>query len=298
MKKQSISIIGTGALGSMLAKALAVKKNPIKSLFNRSQHSVDRLTNQLQVEHSGTFPQKIEELGDIIFLTVPDRNIKEVVEKLAVLSDDFSGFVIVHTSGNYTSKLLSPVEEKGAATATFHPLQTFTAYSTPADFEQIYIDIEGDTRALELLKEIAAELHCNVLEIDPSAKPYLHAAAVMASNYMVALMESAGQIARMGGINKEEALRALMPLAQKSMENISGSTNLADALSGPIARGDAATVQVQLELLKQNPDLEILYKQLGKRLVEIKKSSENGSDEQLESIVQILDHENGAGGTK
>lgn len=288
MKKQSISIIGTGALGSVLAKALPSTKFPVKSLFNHSQHSVDRLTNQLQVEHSGTFPQKIEELGDIIFLTVPDRNIKEVAEKLAALSDDFSGFAVVHTSGNYTSKLLSPVEKKGAVTATFHPLQTFTRTSVPSDFEQIYIDVEGDARALALLKEIADELHCNVLEIDPSAKPYLHAAAVMASNYMVALMESAGQIARMGGINQEQALQALMPLAEKSMENISAGGNLTDALSGPIARGDVATVKEQLEILKQNPDLGILYKQLGKQLIEIKKSS-TGGDENLKTIAQILD---------
>lgn len=295
MEKQSISIIGTGALGSVLAKTLAEKKILIKSLYNRSQQRVEELEKLLKVEYSGTFPQKKEELGDIIFLSVSDRSIKKVAEKLAALSDDFSHHAVIHTSGNYTSKLLSSVEEKGAAIATFHPLQTFTKTSVPSDFEQIYIDVEGDARALALLQEIAEKLNCNILEIDPSAKPYLHAAAVMASNYMVALMESAGQIARMGGINKEKALRALMPLAQKSMENISAGDNPRDALSGPIARGDVATVKAQLELLNQNPDLEILYKQLGKRLVELKKSSTD--DEHLNAIAQILDTGNGAGGT-
>lgn len=298
MTNPRISIIGTGALGSVLAKALASKALPVKSLFNRSRQKADTLSKQLEVEHSSTFPQEIDELGNVIFLTVPDRHIKGVAKKLAALADDFSGHTVIHASGNYSSQLLNPLKENGAATATFHPLQTFTEAAVVSDFEGIYADVEGDAGAVAFLNRMADELGCHVLEIDPAAKPYLHAAAVMASNYMVALIESAGQVARLGGLEKREALKALMPLAQKSMANIASSTSLSEALSGPIARGDAATVKVQIDLLSEHPDLETLYRLLGKQLVEIKQESSNSKSGKLKAIAEILDHGNGAGGTK
>jgi predicted short-subunit dehydrogenase-like oxidoreductase (DUF2520 family) len=293
MNKRSISIIGTGALGSVLAQAAseAGAGFSVYSLYNRTESVAGELSERLDVKRSGAFPARPDDLGEVVFLTVPDRYIKETALKTANIGSrpDFDGRYFIHCSGTLTSDVLSPLQKKGASAASFHPLQTFTSASGAADFNDIYIDVEGDEPAISFLNDFAAELGSKTIEIDPAAKPYLHAAAVTASNYLVALMENAGQIAEMGGMNKDEALRALMPLMQQSAKNIRESETLSDALSGPVARGDASTIADHLKLLEQNPRLLGLYKEMGHVLVGLTEKSNAVSGERSKEMRTLFD---------
>src|SRR5699024_5142469 len=134
----------------------------------------------------------------------------------------------------------------------------------------------------------SAYLKATFLEVTPNSKPYLHAASVMVSNYMIALMESAGQMAALGGLDKNEVQKALFPLMQKSVSNISRSDDLPEALSGPIARGDTVTVADHLELLKQDKQLSVLYKRLGDVLIQLLKKEGSLSDEKIRALTDIL----------
>jgi predicted short-subunit dehydrogenase-like oxidoreductase (DUF2520 family) len=288
MGQKSISIIGTGALGSVLARSFYELSWPVKSLYNRSFESVKNLAKETNVIETDIFPAEKRDLGRLIFLAVPDRAIEKTAEKLAALDDDFSEYIVVHCSGSKSSAILKPIQEKGAGTASFHPVQTFVSSSFPSDFQDIYIDIEGDNKAVELLKSIAEKFGSKTLPITPDAKPYLHAAGVMASNYVIALMEAASEIAAMGGLDKKEAQRALLPLMQKSVTNIADSDHLLGALSGPIARGDTSTVANHLKLLEQNPRLSSLYKKLGEGLTQLLKKNDGFSEQKLEEITEIL----------
>ena len=288
MKDKSITVIGTGALGIVLTRVLHANRFEIKSLFNRTPVKTASISNDLKNIISGTFPESKADLGDLVFLTVPDREIKLVTDKLAELGNDFSDRMIIHCSGNHTSDVLQSVKQKGAAVGSFHPLQTFTAATDLSAFNDIYIDIEGDRDAVSLLKELAFRLGSQPIVISKQAKPYLHAAAVMASNYVAALVESAGQIAELGGIDKKEAQRALIPLLLQSAENITESDNLTNALSGPILRGDAETVEHHLQLLEQNSRLLKLYKHLGKKLIESMNSDQKTITDKHEDIRKLL----------
>ncbi len=293
MKNRSISIIGTGALGSVLARAASDAGFPVYSLFNRTESIANKLAANLDVKRSGIFPKHPDDLGEVVILTVPDNQIKETASKVADIGSDFDGRYFIHCSGTLSSEILQPLKKKGASAASLHPLQTFTGLSGPADFNDIYIDMEGEEPVISFSKYFARKLGSRVIEIEPAAKPYLHAAAVTASNYLVALIESAGQIAGMGGLDKDEALRALMPLVEKSVENIRESDTLSAALSGPAARGDTSTISDHIELLEQNPRLAGLYKQMGNTLVALSESAGTISAEQSREMRTLFDAADG-----
>lgn len=288
MKNSTISIIGTGSLGGVLAQALHDHKFVIRSLYNRSKGKRNGLQDEIQTDYSGAFPGHISELGEVIFITVPDRNIPNAARQLATLSDDFSERIVFHCSGSQPSVLLAPLKKKGAAVASFHPMQTFTASSEPGDFSDIYFDIEGDAIALQFAEELAREFGSNTIEVSADVKPYLHASAVVASNYLVALLNAAANIAAMGGLKKSVALDALLPLVRQTLDNCSQSDDLHSVLSGPIVRGDVSTVEEHLALLEQNQNLHSLYRQLGLETLRFAEFGHKISDDNRRKLKEAL----------
>ena len=289
MKRNSISIIGTGALGSVLAKAVYNAGYQVSGVFNRTKEKAKKTAYSIGMEEYSNFPQKKYELGDLTFLTLPDRHIARNAARLAALYNNFSDYTFAHCSGNKSSGILKPLKDKGASVASFHPLQTFTAQSVASDFEGIYIDMEGDNKAIATLENIATAIGAQPMLISAEAKPYLHAAAVMASNNLVGLVEAATQIAALGGIEKNDAQNALMPLIKQTVENIISSDDIGQALSGPVARGDTPTVREHMQLLEQNPQLNVLYQQLGNILAEIAEKQGRINPQQHDEIRTIFE---------
>ena len=285
---KEVSIIGTGALGNTLARALDARNFILTGLYNRSEKLLQPLVKDIKPARYGSFPEAPSEIGAVCFITVPDGEIEKVARRLSTLSGDFAGKIIVHCSGSKTSDALSLLQQKGASVASFHPMQTFTAASTAEFFSGIYFDIEGDKQAVSFLKHLAHLFESHCIEIDPEAKPYLHASAVMASNYLVALLDSASSIAQMGGIAEREARSALLPLIKQSLQNSSDSHSLTEALSGPIARGDVSTVRAHIHLLEPNAGMVALYKQLGLQALKLARKGNSISDEQHQALLKLL----------
>lgn len=291
MEKPAITIIGTGALGAVLARAFSGAGFSIKSLYNRSNAGLKELQDEVAATHSGNFPNEILALGEVIFITVSDQNIGDVVRKMDQLSDDFSDRIVVHCSGTKSSAALNMLRDKGAKVASFHPVQTFSSSSVPEDLKNIYFDVEGDAEAVAFLKGRAIYWQSEILNISKDAKPYFHAAAVFASNYMVTLIAAASEMAVMGNIDEKTARKALLPLMQKTFENCAAADDPVDVLSGPVARGDASTVARHLALLNQNPRLKRLYKVLGHETFRLTKSGVNETADR-EELEKLLDQDN------
>lgn len=264
----NVSIIGTGALGSALAKACSQKNITILSAFNRSEAFLQKLEKEVYFSFSGDFPESTDQLGKLVFITVTDDRIEAMAKKLAMLSDSLKGYSFVHCSGNKSSEVLESLSKKGASVASFHPLQSVTRQSRADVFEDIYFDIEGDDDTIALLGRIAEKLGAEWFEISAYAKPYLHAAAVMASNYLISLLKTSSDIAVIGEIDDKLARKAILPLVKHTLENTSKS-ELSDALTGPIVRGDSQTVEEHIRILEHHPDLLTLYKKLGKKALEL-----------------------------
>lgn len=287
MNLSDVSIIGTGALGSALAAALQGLGMSVRSIYNRTSSKSRILAEKLDVQQWGTFPGEAEELGRMIFLTVPDDSIAGVAEQLSLLQDDWSDHAVVHCSGSKPSAVLGVLNEKGAVTAAFHPLQTFTGASSPASFRGIYFSMEGNRNLLETLGELAERLEARTLEITAGGKRYLHAAAVMASNYLIALLHLSEQVAGLGGMDARQARRALLPLVRQSLEHAERGA-LSGALSGPVARGDSGTIQGHLELLEPDADLLLLYQKLGLQALKLAKQKGTLTPGQISELETLL----------
>lgn len=287
MPSPEVTIIGVGGLGNSLARALSAAGVPIKSIFNRTANKARKLSADLNIKITGSFPSDDSELGDLIFLTVSDSAIEPVAGRLADITDDFSTKIIVHCSGNESANLLTDLKTKGGSVASFHPLQTFAGQSEPSDFENIYFSLQGDTTAFRQLKQVAKRLGANTLEVTEDQKSHLHAAAVMASNYLNTLLQAAVEMTSVSDLAPEKAKKALMPLVKTTLQNIDGQS-FEEVLSGPIKRGDIQTVRHHMDLLKDQPELLALYRVLGERTVKQARKSQSIDQDTAQKILNYL----------
>lgn len=194
-----------------------------------------------------------------ILLCVPDREIADVAEQLAdaVSSPRFAG----HTSGATDLDALSPLAERGAQTFSLHPLQTVPDGST--DLTGAPCAVSGlNDEAGSFATELAKRLGMKPFRVLEERRAAYHAAASIASNFLVALEESAAELLAAAGIDNPHEL--LAPLVLRSAAN--WAADGATALTGPIARGDAETVERHREALGETaPELLPLYEALAKR---------------------------------
>lgn len=265
MRKPSVTIFGVGRVGGALQKSLTKAGYSIASIFNRK-----------------TFPSSIDELGDIIFLTVHDRDIQGLTEKLATTSSKFEDKHFIHCSGVLDASVLNPLQEKGASIASFHPLKAVTLDND--SLEGVWFDMEGDSSSLALLKNMSEDLGANCFEIEPAAKPLLHAAAVVSANYLVTLLKLAIDIATAGNIDRDIALKALLPLTESSLQNVK-ETGFNGSLTGPILRGDVDTIQRHIDTLSSHPELLMLYKSLGSETLKL---VDGMSPDRIKELKEIL----------
>ena len=172
--------------------------------------------------------------GSAVLLCVPDDEIAATAERLAV----GAGSLVGHVSGATTLDALAAAAERGATTFSMHPLQTFADGETPVAGTPAAIAGSGE-ESLAYSRRLAEALDMRPFEVPEENRAAYHAAAAMASNLLVALEESAAELMRSIGI--EGARELLAPLVLRTAAN--WAERGPEALTGPIARGDRATVQ-------------------------------------------------------
>ena len=206
------------------------------------------------------------DVAERVFITTPDDVIASVCGEVQW----HSGQSVVHCSGAHSVDILEPARKLGAAVGSFHPLQTF------AGVDQAIENLPGSTFTLEAeelllstLKDLAALLNGNYVELKPGDKVLYHAAAVFACNYLVTLVKLALDLWQIFGVSPGEATKALMPLIKGTVNNID-KIGLPDCLTGPIARGDLGTIGRHLGALEdRSPALLHTYKELGLQTIPI-----------------------------
>jgi predicted short-subunit dehydrogenase-like oxidoreductase (DUF2520 family) len=195
--------------------------------------------------------------GAVVLLCVPDDQIAATAQRLAPVAPSLVG----HVSGATTLDALAPAAESGAATFSLHPLQTFADGETPV--EGTPAAIAGSTEeSLLYARALAEKLGMRPFEVPEEKRAAYHAAAAMASNLLVALEESAAEV--LARIGVEDGRELLAPIVLRTAAN--WAERGPAALTGPIARGDRATVQDHRVALAENaPELVRLYDALAMR---------------------------------
>jgi len=267
-----VAVIGPGRAGVGLALALSRVGYDVR-LHGRTKKPVPKPLT-LTVGPADQPPAWLAQAG-VVILAVRDDAIRPLADALARAGTIRAEHVVLHLSGVQGQEALGPLVSSRAALGSLHPLQTIAdPAQAPERLPGAWAAVEGMPRAVQAAEGIAQALGMRPFRIASKAKPVYHAAAVFASNYFVVVEAVAQRLLRHAGLSDAEAWQALRPLVRGTFENLSRQEPMA-ALTGPVARGDEATIRRHLESLTHDDAL--LYRALGRAALEL--AQKGGMDE-------------------
>lgn len=241
---RTLNIVGAGHVGRVLGRLFAAHGAfEVQDVLNRSGASA---RDAVAFIGAGRAVDGIGQLrpASAWMLAVGDDQIAPVCGQLAQ-AQALDGAVVFHCSGAKASVELRAAAQAGAFTASVHPVRSFAdPGAVAAAFAGTFCGIEGDARALALLAPAFEAIGARLVPIDAAAKTVYHAASVFASNYLVTVLDAALRAYQAAGVPEAVARELARPLAAETLANVFRMGPDA-ALSGPIARGDHATVERQ-----------------------------------------------------
>ncbi len=257
MKKKhpSVSLIGAGVVGSTLISVLAKEGYRILSVISRNGPAAIALARSVSCPRASTEIADVDRSADIIVIAVRDSDLRGAVRSLAGIRGlKLKGCTVIHTSGVHSADVLSPLRKAGASIASFHPLQTFPAGSTSparlrASVRGIYFGIDGDDIATAVASQLATDLGGKPLAVPAEMRALYHTACVFASGYLAVVMHAVSTLSRSSGISLPWT-DVFGPLMTATMEN-TVRASAADALTGPVLRGDTGTIAAHLGALEK-----------------------------------------------
>jgi predicted short-subunit dehydrogenase-like oxidoreductase (DUF2520 family) len=273
-KKPTVSIVGSGRLGTALAKALCDSHYKIEAVVARRIAHARLASSLLSPETLALSEKDLQVLpaSKIILITTPDGEILKAAKRIATLETSPRGRTVLHTSGALAaSEVLAPLAAAGFATGSLHPLVSISDPRTGSEkLHGAFYCLEGDTAATRIARSIVKDLEGHSFHIDSDFKPLYHAAAVMASGHVTALVALATEMLVQCGLDKKTVRRVLLPLLESTVANLAVAEP-ATALTGTFARGDLVTVRRHLQALSNKGLGEALaaYKLLGRRSLEL-----------------------------
>lgn len=237
-----VAVVGRGKLGRSLYTALRAARVDVRLERGRRRAGAR--------ERAGARQDRVTWI-----LAVPDARIASVAAELPVRAGD----VVLHCAGARGPEELAAARSRGAHVAGFHPLVSFAG--KPQPFAGVTFVAHGDARATARARALTRKLGARCLVL-PVLGPAYHAAAALLANGSVALAFAALRILAAQGVPEREAERALSGLLGSVARNLD-QVGLPRALTGPVVRGDAATVAGHLAALRAlDPELAAAYAQL------------------------------------
>src|ERR1700722_8258105 len=253
---RTISIIGAGRVGQSIAKRLRKLGWRIGAVVTRSRRSAQAAARAIGAgtPHSALTPEVLD--ADVILLSVPDDVLENVAQKLAkiggaTLTKKSRTKIILHTSGALDHRVLAPLARRGASTGSMHPMQTFSGRSAPR-LEGVIFSIEGAPAARATAQKLARSLGGTPVIISANDKPAYHASGTIVAGHALSLIESATQTLMKIGFTRNRANQALLPLIRQMLDNYE-SLGPQAAWTGPLSRGDYATISKHVKALRRFP---------------------------------------------
>jgi predicted short-subunit dehydrogenase-like oxidoreductase (DUF2520 family) len=220
----------------------------------------------------------------IVILAVPDAALAEVAFDLAQAGAPPRGCAVFHLSGALSTEVLAPLHAVGYTVGSLHPLQAVADPWLSGDrLVGAAFAIAGEPAAVAAARRLVDSLSGRALLVPPQRRPVYHAAAVVASNYLLALVSFAVRLMAQAGVSEEEAVPALLPLIRGTLDNLE-KLGVPAALTGPIPRGDVDTVRLHLARLSDEDRL--LYCALGREMLYLSRLA--GLDEQRAGELEAL----------
>ena len=267
---ESIALIGASNAG--LAFALAARRRGlvVRGIWNRGAVGRERAAALLPGVRISGLDGQVSCDASLTIVAVADSAIAEVAKRVAHLPG-----MLAHLSGALPASLLG--RDQAAA---IHPMLSIANPTLGADaLTGAIVTVEGASSPSELASVFVRRLGGRPVPLAAADKARYHAAAVFASNFVVATMASAAELAGRG------LAEGLMGLARSALDNVakSGPT---DALTGPVLRGDLATVEKHLAALT-NPRDRALYRAASLKALDVA-VARGLSQESAEALAKAL----------
>lgn len=302
MKKTTrinLCVIGAGRVGTTVSYTLAEKELPnikLKAISSRSMESLNRAKKILGRKAAGVIftieNSKAVSLANCILICTPDDVINSVCSEIFKdKSKDFKNYYAIHFSGSKSLEVLNSARAAGAEIASIHPLKSFASIeeaikSLPGTvFGITYSSTESKKMAEFLVKSLGGE----IIEVENNKKPLYHAAACVASNYLVTLINYAVLIHKKMGIKPEDSLKGLMGLVESTVSNIK-KMGTEKSLTGPIARGDVGTIKEHVKSFNEffSKEDSALYRMMGIETSKIAHQNKWIKESTVDELKEIL----------
>lgn len=269
IKKTSVAIVGAGSLATFLAIALSEAGFRITEIVGRESKPSLRKARSLgaKVGAQGVTVRSARLDATLLWFCVPDREIRRAASTLA---DRLQAHTrphrkvkvrfALHSSGALFSQELDPLRAAGIAIASAHPLMTFVAGAKPS-LSNVPFAVEGDAAATRLARQIVRALGGESFPLPSARKAAYHAWATMTSPLLIAFLVTLEEAAIAAGLTRNNARHKSLPIITQTLANYS-RLGPAKSFSGPLIRGDAATIAKHLAALKKHPAAGEVYKAL------------------------------------
>lgn len=294
MTKENVAVIGAGRVGGALGRLLARAGYRVVAVAGRTRRSAVAAARFIGAGEPMADAAAAASRARIVLLTVPDREIRGVCERIARGGGFRRGALVAHASGAHTRELLDAARASGALRAVLHPLQAVPtralgAARIPGSFFRTEADRGAGLRVRALVRALGGrELSLPGWRDDPQSAALYHAGAVVASNYLVTLLDLAARLLLTLGADRRQALRAVLPLVRGTLANVE-RLGIPAALTGPIARGDAATVAGHVAALRARaPELLAFYRLLARETVPLAVGKGGLSGAEARRILRIV----------
>lgn len=238
-----IGIIGAGAVGGALMRAFAAASLSVTAAWSRVP-SGDLPPGTL----AAPTVQAAADRADVVFITVPDAVIIDVARSVQWRA----GQIAVHCSGALGLDVLAPALLRGATAVALHPLYTFPRDRRSLIPPGIHFAFTGPAAVRGYFADLVGTIGGRLIDLSDDARPLYHAAAVIACNYTVTLASVAADLLASIGMEADVSLSALLPLIRATVENLE-AVRLPAALTGPVVRGDRATLAQHRQALEVTP---------------------------------------------
>ena len=226
--------------------------------------------------------------SDFVLISTPDDKIPDVVK---IIERDIAGeghAAVLHTSGALSSAVLGPLSRLGLSAGSCHPLQTFASPIRSLTLARgCYFCIEGEQKAVKVARRFVRKIGARYFEVSTDMKGLYHAAAVLASGGVVALLATSFDMLSLCGLSEAEAIKILIPLVEGTISNLR-AVGPARALTGPVRRGDVGTVEKNIRsIASANDDWLSVYRLMSERSLPIAQRA--GADESsLAELRRVL----------
>ncbi|MGA2330697.1 MAG: DUF2520 domain-containing protein [Syntrophales bacterium] len=288
IRGDAVAILGLGKVGTAMGFLLRQAGYRIVAVASRSQASLSQ-----GVVYTGGKPylnfSEAALTANCVIIATSDDAIAHVCEEISTEGGIKPGAKVIHMSGAGGLDLLESAQAAGAHVACIHPLQSFP------DVDSAISNIPGSTFGItsedeikEWSVQVVRDLGGVPFFISDADKSLYHAAACIASNYLTTLIHMVEEIYQSLGLSREDTIRAIWPLVMGTIANIEAK-GTAQALTGPVARGDAGTVRKHADAVRQKlPALLPAYSALGILTADLGLKKRTLSFETARLIKEIL----------